>query len=178
MSRPRTPQPAKLVIGMFTAEPPLQTAVAGELESLFGSIDLVSPWWPFDQTDYYRKEMGGPLYRRMFVFGPLVDQGHLAAVKQNTNRLEAHFAAAGRRRVNLDPGHLLMERFVLASGKNYTHRIYIGQGIYADLTLVYRRGRYCTLEWTYPDYAGADIRNFLGRIRKKYAFDLKRSAQQ
>lgn len=175
MSRPRPPQPAKLVIGLFTAEPPLQAAVARELETLFGGVDLVSPWWPFDQTDYYQREMGGPLFRRMLVMRPLMDQGRLPEIKSRTNRLEERFCDGGRRRVNLDPGYLLMERFVLATGKNYAHRIYIGQGIYADLTLVYRQGEYRTLEWTYPDYAGEEIRGFLERVRRKYALDLKRS---
>jgi hypothetical protein len=75
--------------------------------------------------------------------------------------------------VNIDPGYLLFERFVLASGKNFSHRIYIGRQIYADLTLVFRKGAFETLPWTYPDYADCPIRGFLERARKKYAVNLK-----
>ena len=76
--------------------------------------------------------------------------------------------------VNLDPGYLLRERFVLATGKNYSHRIYIGQGIYADLTLIYTKGRFIKLPWTYPDYAQQNMLNYLERVRNKYVIDLKR----
>jgi len=79
------------------------------------------------------------------------------------------------RRANIDPGYLLYERFVLASGKNFAHRIYIGHCIYADLTLIYRKGAFETLPWTYPDYADQPILSFLERVRKKYAVDIKRA---
>jgi len=178
MSRPRPPQPAKLVIGILTAETRLLGPVARKLELTFGGIDLISPWWPFDYTDYYRREMGGPLFRRILAFHTLVEQDLLPEIKIKTNKLEGTFSDHGRRRVNLDPGYLLLERFVLATGKNYSHRICVGQGIYADLTLIYRQGAYRTLDWTYPDYGGAAIRDFLHRVRKKYSRDLKGSAQR
>jgi hypothetical protein len=84
--------------------------------------------------------MGGPLHRRLMVFKSLVEQTELAAIKRMTNELEQKYQRQGQRRVNIDPGYLLAERFVLATGKNFTHRIYIGQGIYADLTLIYQKG--------------------------------------
>ena len=74
--------------------------------------------------------------------------------------------------MNLDPGYLLYERFVLATGKNFSHRIYIGRGIYADLTLVYQKGAYRSLPWTYPDYAADTMRAFLTTVREHYAADL------
>ena len=178
MSRPRPPQPAKLIVGMFTADKHLISPAARELEAAFGEFELISPWWPFDFTDYYRKEMGAPLFRRMLVFRSLVKQGALPEIKLQTNLFEDSFAVGGRRRLNLDPGFLLMERFVLATGKNYSHRVYLGKGIYADLTLVYRRGGYRALDWTYPDYADPKIRSFLGIVRKKYARDLRQGAQR
>jgi hypothetical protein len=70
------------------------------------------------------------------------------------------------------------ERFVLASGKNFTHRIYLRAGIYADLSLIYRRGRFRPLDWTYPDYAGEPIINFLQSVRDRYMFQLRRSGDQ
>ena len=103
----------------------------------------------------------------------LINQDGLPDIKLMTNRLEQSYAKSGSRRVNIDPGYLLYERFVLASGKNFSHRIYISGGIYADLTLIYQRGRFEKLPWTYPDYADEPILDFLTRVRDKYAVDLK-----
>ncbi len=176
MSHPKSPQPAKLVIGVLLADRTLLPAITDELDRLYGPVDLVSPWLDFDFTDYYRSEMGAPLYRRMLVYRRLIHQDRLAAVKLATNQLEQVYAVeGGRRRVNIDPGYLLLERFVLATGKNYSHRIYIGGRIYADLTLIYRDGAYRPLPWTYPDYAGEAMRAFLQQVRQIYAMDLKRA---
>jgi hypothetical protein len=175
MSQPHPPQPAKLVIGLFTSEKSLLEPIAEILENRFGPIDQISRWFPFDFTNYYETEMGGPLFRRLITFKPLIPQESLPEVKRFTNGIEQKYVMENRRRVNIDPGYLLLERFVLATGKNFTHRIYMSQGIYADLTLIYTKGDFQTLPWTYPDYAGEDIRGFLRMVRKKYTIDLKLS---
>lgn len=172
MSQPSAPPPAKLVIGVFLKEKKLLQGVADTLCREFGSLDMLSPWFRFDYTDYYEAEMGGPLYRRMLVFRELIDQDRLAGIKYFTNSLEAGFTSEGRRGINIDPGYLLLERFVLATGKNYTHRIHVGRGIYADLTLMYQKGEYQPLPWTYPDYAADDMRAFLSLARRKYGADV------
>lgn len=171
MSHPQAPQPAKLVIGVFLKDKSLLQQAAESLQAAFGSIDMVSPWFAFDYTNYYVPEMGRPLFRRMLVFKTLIQQEALASIKCSTNDLEMRFAVDGKRRINIDPGYLLHERFVLATGKNYTHRIYIGQGIYADLTLLFQKGEFQTLPWTYPDYAAAEMLDFLSRVRQKYSAD-------
>jgi hypothetical protein len=172
MSKPQEPKPAKLVIGLFMQDRALFEPLAAELASEFGCLDMVSPWMPFNYTTYYQQEMGTPLFRRLLAFKPLIEQLQLAAVKLTTNRLEDQYTRSGRRRVNIDPGYLLYERFVLASGKNFSHRIYIGHRIYADLTLIYQGGAFEKLPWTYPDYADRPILSFLERVRDKYAADL------
>lgn len=173
MSRPRPPQPAKLVIGLFTSAKRHAAEVCNQLQSVYGPVDLVSRWFDFAFTDYYRQEMGAPLFRRVFAFERLIPQQHLAMIKCHTNALETALSRDGRRRVNIDPGYLLYERFVLATGKNYTHRIYIGCGIYADLTLIYQKGAYRPLPWTYPDYATSEILDFLLEVRRLYAENVK-----
>ncbi len=173
MSRPRPPLPAKLVIGVFTRELELYPPVLAQLRALFGPVELVSPWFAFNRTSYYEPEMGTGLYRRMAAFAPLTGQERLPAVKEQSNALEARYSASGNRRVNIDPGYLLPERFVLATGKNYAHRIYIGRYTYADLTLIYQKGGFHSLAWTYPDYAQQNIQDFLHRVRNKYLKDLK-----
>jgi hypothetical protein len=173
MSLPQEPKPGKLIIGLFMRDKPLLEPLAAELTSAYGPLDLISSWIPFDYTSYYEPEMGSPLFRRLLSFRTLIDQEQLAAIKVRTNSLEEGCSQNGRRRVNIDPGYLLLERFVLASGKNFSHRIYIGQKIYADLTLIYRHGAFERLPWTYPDYADRPILQFLEQARNKYAVDLK-----
>jgi hypothetical protein len=176
MSKPQAPKPAKLVIGVLTKDSSLFGEVAGKLSERFGEVDLISAWLPFDYTSYYEKEMGVPLLRRMLAFRRLIQQDALAGIKIITNELELAHSDQGKRRVNIDPGYLVLERFVLASGKNFAHRIYLGQGIYADLTLIYRKGAFCQLPWTYPDYADQPILGFLAQVRRKYRLDLSRLA--
>lgn len=173
MSVPQPPRPAKLVIGLLLARQDLLPRVAAELEVAFGRLDVVSTWMAFNYTAYYAKEMGAGLFRRVLVFRSLVAQEQLPEIKLATNAIERAYASGGRRRVNIDPGYLLLERFVLATGKNYSHRIYLGQGIYADLTLIFRRGAFQALPWTYPDYADLPLRRFLLAVRGRYAQDLR-----
>ncbi|MCJ7771570.1 MAG: DUF4416 family protein [Desulfobacterales bacterium] len=173
MSLPQKPKPAKLVIGIFLKDKTLVEGVAQDLIHHFGPIDLLSAWLPFDYTDYYDKEMGCPLFRRVFSFVKLIEQTFLADVKIITNSIEEKYSKNGSRRVNIDPGYLLLERFVLATGKNYSHRIYIGREIYADLTLIHKDGEYQKLPWTYPDYVADNMMKYLLKVRSKYAYDLK-----
>lgn len=173
MSTPRPPRPARLVIGVLTGDKQLLPPVVETLCRHFGDLDLISGWLPFDYTDYYTVEMGAPLHRRVFSFKSLIRQEDLSAIKVFTNELEEKYTADGRRRINIDPGYLALERFVLATGKNFTHRIYIGQGIYADLTLIYTKGRFQRLPWTYPDYADQPMITLLEQIRRRYSHDLK-----
>jgi hypothetical protein len=151
----------------------LIVAVTDALIENFGPVDMVSSWLPFDFTTYYEPEMGAPLFRRVLAFKTLVKQSALADIKATTNNLEQEYSFSGKRTVNLDPGYMLHERFVLATGKNYSHRIYIGRQIYADLTLIYVKGRFQTLPWTYPDYADQHMLTYLEQVRQKYAIDLR-----
>lgn len=173
MSIPREPKPAKLVISVFMRDKDLVQEVFRGLSESWGSVDMVSPWLPFNETDYYKAEMGSPLFRRLLVFSKLIEQEELADAKLLANRLEGSFSRQGKRLVNIDPGYMLAERFVLATGKNYTHRIHLRAGIYADLTLIYHKGDFRPLDWTYPDYAGEAIVGFLRSVRHRYMFQLK-----
>ena len=166
------PKPAKLVIGLFLKKKRLGIPVTKELVERFGPIDVASAWLPFDFTTYYEPEMGKPLFRRLLAFKTLIDQDALAQIKIMTNDLELKYTRNDKRRVNLDPGYLLQERFVLATGKNFSYRIYIGRRIYADLTLIFTKGEFQTLPWTYPDYADKKLLSYLEQVRSKYVFDL------
>ncbi|MFH2060755.1 MAG: DUF4416 family protein [Pseudomonadota bacterium] len=174
MSIPKTPDPAKLVIGCIINDKALIDQLFPVLEKAFGPVDMISSWLNFAYTDYYYKEMGSPLYRKVFVFKDLIEQDDLARVKETTNEVEKQFSFQGNRSINLDPGYLVSSRFILATGKEYSHRIYIGRNIYADLTLMYSKQQgFKTLEWTYPDYASESMLAFLSKVRDKYLIDLK-----
>jgi len=175
MSIPRKPKPAKLVISMFMQDKQIFQEAARSLAGSFGPADIVSPWLAFDQTDYYAAEMGSPLFRRFITFDRLIQQDALADIKVFANDLEGQFSEQEKRLVNIDPGYVVAERFVLATGKNYTHRIYLREGIYADLSLIYHKGRFRPLDWTYPDYGGETIIHFLESVRDKYMFQLGQS---
>ena len=173
MSRPQKPEPAKLVVGVFLKEKSRMASVAKDLIEAFGATDMVSRWLPFDFTTYYEREMGAPLFRRIFVFQTLIEQQALPKIKVFTNRLELTYSESNKRTINVDPGYMLRERFVLATGKNYSHRIYIGKHVYADLTLIYTEGRFQTLPWTYPDYCEENMLTYLEKVREKYVSDIK-----
>ena len=176
MSVPQPPKPAKLIIGIFAKDKKIIDPVALALSSQFGQVDLVSSWMDFNYTRYYEPEMGSPLVRRMFAFKQLIEQSELASIKIATNQIEETYSSVGKREANIDPGYMLHERFVLASGKNFSHRIYIGLGIYADLTLIYQMGNFQKLAWTYPDYADQTVLTFLGQVRRKYILDVRPDA--
>lgn len=174
MSTPKRPDPAKLVISLFMNDQSIVQRVLALLEEKFGSIDMISPWFDFDYTDYYHREMGSPLFRRVVVFKALIAQDALAEIKIATNTIEAMWKEDGKRAVNIDPGYLVKSRFILATGKDFAHRVYLGQGIYADLTLMYQKGRFLDLDWTYPDYRGDAIKSFLEIARAKYCLDFNK----
>lgn len=173
MSIPQEPKPAKLFVSVISPSVERIAAVLFELTNRYGVLDFVSGVLPFHYTDYYHAEMGQPLYRRFASFDCLIRQEDLAAIKVQTNLVEAEQSLKGNRLVNIDPGYLLAERLVLASGKNYGHRIYLGYGIYADLTLIYRDKDYRPLAWTYPDYAEPKVRAWLRALRQKYLLQLR-----
>jgi hypothetical protein len=117
--------------------------------------------------------MGPGLGRLLVAFLHLADPAQLAQWKVFTNGIEERLSLDGRRLVNLDPGYLTRERLVLATGKNFSHRLYLGCGIYGDLTLIYAQGTFQPLAWTYPDYARGPLPELLLLVRKKYLWQLK-----
>lgn len=174
MSIPKKPDKAKLVVGCIMNDKARVEDLFSLLEKKFGPVDMISQWLDFVYTNYYYEEMGAPLYRKVFTFKRLIEQDELAGIKQTTNDLETQFMTDDKRSVNIDPGYLVSSRFILATGKEYSHRIYIGHHIYADLTLMYsKKEGFLTLDWTYPDYASESMKSFLSKVRDKYLLDLK-----
>jgi len=139
------------------------------LEHEVGSVDLVGERMPFTHSQYYREEMGSTLHRRVLSFRGLVAPDALLQAKLDAQFLEDRLRGAnGLRTVNLDPAIMGLHNFVLATHKGYAHRIYLGRGVYGDLTLIYRKGSFTALEWTYPDYASPVMIDLLNLIRSVY----------
>ncbi len=168
MSIPKIPLPALLVVSVLTPDKDLVAEASSRLVEEFGPLQEEIGPLEFKFTNYYEKEMGPGARRWLLVFEPLVDRGRLLDIKCLTNSLEQLYTNEGRRKLNLDPGLLTLENFVLATGKNRANRIYLGGGIFADLTLMYVAGSYRPLEWTYPDYGSAQLLKILNRLREGY----------
>jgi hypothetical protein len=122
------------------------------LEENFGKILFISPSLPWDYSSYYKDEIGWPLSRQFIFFKTLIDPGLLADIKLKTNEIEASLSPEGKRTINLDPGYFTLSNVVLASTKTYAHRIYLGKGIYAEVTLIYKDNSYKPHLFTYRDY--------------------------
>jgi hypothetical protein len=136
----------------------------------YGPVVLSSGPFDFTETDYYTATMGADLKKQFFAFETLIDSGELAGIKRQTNDWEAQYAALARhaepRPLNLDPGYLTPAKLVLASTKDHAHRIYLRDGIFAEVTLVYRQRNWQPLEWTYPDYRRDDYQRFFTQCRQ------------
>ena len=171
----KIPSKALLVTGIIYSPKVSLEAITRNLEMLFGDIILQAGPVPFTWTDYYEKEMGPGLKRCFTAFDNLIDQDALPQVKLKAMDLEEKWTEQGARKVNIDPGILTAERLVLATTKNFTHRLYLGKGIFGDLTLIYQRGSFSFLDWTYPDYKSEIALSFLNQARRMY---LKKIKQQ
>ncbi|NWF92037.1 MAG: DUF4416 family protein [Syntrophaceae bacterium] len=174
MGRTKEPRPAKLFMSLISSEDGIVRQGLDDLSLTFGEIDFIGERLPFDLTDYYSKEMGGDLFRHFITFKKLISMAHLPDIKQATNRLEERYAhPSGNRRLNIDPGYLCLEHVVLATTKAYSHRPYLRDGIYADLTLIYRNKSFQPLEWTYPDYRQEKVIGLFNQLRKRYLEELR-----
>ena len=174
MSTPSPPTPVKLIMSLISKDDDLFTCTAEEISHAYGRIDYMSTYIPFTMTDYYQAEMGRDLKRRFITLEKLVNPDVLPEVKRWTDALESqHRDEEGNRRVNCDPGYICLEHLVLATNKKYSHRPYLKGGVYADLTLIYKKKSFHSLEWTYPDYGSAEVIEIMNRLRERYRTQLR-----
>jgi hypothetical protein len=174
----RDADPVKLVASVLTGQVPWLEEAKVALVQAFGVTDLESDLLPFDHTDYYAGEFGTGLLRQLLSFRRLVSPADLPSIKLWTNELEKEWLTdwceghVGKRRVNIDPGYISLGKLVLASTKDHAHRLYLGHGIYGEVTLAYQRGRFRPWIWTYPDYANDRYCEFFGKVRDLYKAQL------
>lgn len=163
--------PVKLICGVIFSDQKVRALAVEKLEQLYGPIDLISPTLAFDITDYYEKQMGKNLKREFVSFERLIPPESLSETKLRTNQLEEEIRAAvqaGERVVNLDPGFLTSSALIMATAKNFAHRVPLQKGIYAHLELLLARKETRPLDWTYPDYKKEDYQKFFLDVRRIY----------
>ncbi len=166
MGEVKKSEKVKLFIGMIAVNELVCVETEECLKEKFGAVDFHSPILPFHYTEYYTQEMGKNLIRQFISFKRLIDPAKLASIKLWTNELE-HKISSPNRKINLDPGYLTGSKMVLATTKDYSHRIYLQKGIYAEVTLRFRKGTFTPLDYTYPDYT-TDYIPIFNQIREIY----------
>jgi hypothetical protein len=164
----RAPSPVLLLVAATSRYMDAIDLGREQCEDRFGAALAVSKTFDFTETDYYAAEMGENLKKQFWAFEQ-IDPGRLAVIKRQTNAWEAEYAALRRhpeqRPLNLDPGYITLAKLVLASTKDHAHRVYLGDGIYAEVTLMYRGGGWQPSGWTYPDYRRVDFQEFFSHCR-------------
>src|SRR5262245_17566255 len=172
----RTFGPVKLFVGVLASDRKLIAPAKARLTALYGTIDHESPVIPFDFTDYYDAEMGEIVDRVFFSFERLIEGDQLVQIKRQTNVIEEEMKPLLQtvsRPVNLDPGYIEHAKVLLASTKNFYHRIYIGNGIFGEVTMHFRNNTFQFFPWTYPDYQSKDYQEFFLRTRHIYRSQLR-----
>jgi len=175
------PKSAKLIISIITSDRCLFSLYKEELIKRFGEVDIESNIQPFNFTDYYEEEFGKNLMQKLFSFYTLIKQDGLAEIKTITNSIENNFKNENikndiihhKRKINLDPGYITLDKYILASTKNGPSRIYLNQGIYAEITLRFINKSFVTCEYTYPNYKTNEYINFLNEVRHKYKLQIR-----
>ncbi len=168
MGKIKKPEPVKLIVGMFSNKVALSGEVKKILAEKYGPVDFESEILPFNKTNYYEEEMGKDLQRIFYSFQDLINPEKLAEIKIFTNSVEDKFLVKGKRQVNIDPGYITLSKLVLATTKDYSHRIYLNEGIYAEATLRFARRTFVPYEYTYPDYRTPEYISIFNQIRQIY----------
>jgi len=168
MSTPKIPHPALLFFNIFSKKKDLIILTLNEIKNNYGEFSWLTPFFPFISTRYYEKEFGDNLIRIIAALYNLIEQDRLVETKKFAFQLEKKLAEKGKRLVNIDPGMITAERLILATGKNFTHRIYLGEGIYADLNLIFQKKSFRSLAWTFPDYGSREFISLFNNARDTY----------
>jgi hypothetical protein len=166
MGQATSPARVKLFIAfLYNTEAPVDE-ILNRLGHRFGEVQYSHGPVPFSWSDYYRDEMGGSLEKRYFNFLAGIDRAVLPEIKKFTNNLEMEYARDnGSRIINIDPGYVARDKVVLATTKDFYHRLYLADGIFGEVTLHYRKGKFRYFSWTYPDFRDEAVLRFLERVR-------------
>lgn len=160
-------------MSIFTQRDALFYTIETALIKKFGPIDFNSQIIDFNQTLYYKNEFGTNLKRKIISFKKLIKPDDLWKIKTLTNRLERKFSKDKKRQLNIDPGYITQANLILATTKDFSHRIYIKNGIYEEVTLLFEDKTFTALPWTYPDYQSKELIDIFIQIRDILNLQLK-----
>jgi hypothetical protein len=194
--------PSVRFVAVFSAEDRFLRTALERLEAHWGKIAALGQAFDFVESPYYLRTMLVPqpsesqpsgnqhdrsqhdqppraLRKQMALFADPYDPAELAADKLQSNRWERDWTEElalsqddSKRLINIDPGYLSMTKLVLASTKNREHRIYLRDGIYAEVTLAFRDQAWTSMPWTYADYQRPDVLEFLKLARRGFTSNL------
>jgi hypothetical protein len=174
MAKPSSVDPVKLFVVTIHSELQAVQRAIDELKKTWGGVDYTSPDYPFVCTDYYENEMGAGLLRRFYSFRELIPPDRIVEVKLDSNRIEDELAQDGKRTVNLDPGYIDTYKVVLPSMKFGGQKVYLREGVYADMTLVMYKGKWQSFAWGFPDFKSGSYDSVLSHIRSLFKEQRKR----
>ncbi len=162
-------KPVKLFISITYKDIKVYKKVLSLLKKHFGRVSHVHSYCFSSFSDYYHKEMDYPLGKIILTFSSLIHKDNAPTLKHISNDIEMELADANlKRSVNIDPGYLTEAKVILLTTKNFAHRIYIGMGIFAEITLSYRKNSFSPNSWTYPDYRSSGVISFFNNTRQHY----------
>lgn len=173
MGHLKKPQPVQLVIGLIYGSRANLEEIESGLASEFGEIEIKSPPFDFDVTDYYEDEMGSGLRRVFYGFKELIDPGDIVDIKLTVLRMEEDTGWEGARTVNLDPGYMDFNKLILVSAKFLAQKVYLTKGVYADPTIYYDKG-WKVYDWAFPDFKSGRYNKFFTELRKLYKAKMRR----
>ena len=178
MGQVQEPEPVKFIVGILAISEEILVQASEVIARQLGAVESASEVWPFSSTKYYAKEMSERLLRQFVSLAQLAEPADIVKLKLACNSAEladARQRARGlRRAINLDPGYITPAKLVLASTKDYSHRVYLGRGIYAEVTLQYGHGVWRSFPWSYPDYCEPRYHGFFSQVRWRLLEQLRK----
>lgn len=174
MPRLQPPPPGRLICSVAYAQIDALADCLKKLEHQFGEVQFETLDIPFSSEPRHREEMGHDLTRRFFSFDKMVPRDRLSDLKRICRKIEAGFADQVDdflfRTVNIDPGIMTPDNVIMASSQGHHYRVYLTAGVFAQIELIWSRGRFVRLPWTNPDFTHAEAVDFFERVRD--TFDL------
>ncbi len=173
MLQRQIPIPVKLICGIIYLNEEIYLKTKNILQKKFGKIDFESKLIPFNFTNYYSKEMGGCLYRRFISFKKIKLPNKFVNIKLYCIKIEKLFSLNNKRKINIDPGYINESKLVLTTTKDFSHRIYLNKGIFAEVTLIFKKDVFSDLPTTFPEYRKEQYKKIFYAIRDTYKNDIK-----
>ena len=181
MSAIRFVEPVVRFCAVITRHPVARQWAMSRLAQRWGEASVCSSEIPFEAGGYYTASMGSELQKSLIAVTGFTDPGGLADWKTQTNQWEQEYTESSRhheeRPLNLDPGYMTQAKLVLATTKDRDHRLYLRDGMFAEVTLTYVGKAWQHHRWTYPSYRTEEVANFANQCRAGLRQHLKATRQ-